>query len=75
MSYCRVCGDIENIKYRCRSRMILCDSCHEYTPEKCTRAEFSAATGISQSDPCFQNFWEDYKYSTYGDPKEYWQAC
>lgn len=74
-AWCRVCGTEDNLAYRERSRMTLCESCHKDTPEKATVAEFCAATGLNKDEPGFSNWWEDYKYSTYGDPKEYWDSC
>lgn len=73
--WCRVCGTEENCAWRDRSRMTLCESCHKDTPEKVTVAEFCAATGLNKDEPGFFNWWEDYKYSTYGSVEEYWLAC
>lgn len=73
--WCRICGTEDNCVWRDRSRMTLCDSCNEETPQKARVEEFCQITGLDQNEPGFNNWWEDYKYSEYGDVAEYWNAC
>lgn len=83
--WCRVCGSVseagprtrgtDNCAWRNRSRMTLCKSCHDDTPQKATVEEFCQVTGLDRNEPGFENWWEDYKYSTYGSVKKYWDSC
>lgn len=72
--YCRICGSEERTEYRERSRMTLCPTCHEDTPEKATYAEFLAQTGMP-NDRIAKEFFSDYKASTHGNVSDYWQSC
>lgn len=73
MSYCRICS-AEGAQYRERSRMVLCDPCHDDTPAKATYGEFLHVTGI-HDDSIAREFFSDYKTSRHGDVAEYWAAC
>jgi hypothetical protein len=71
---CAVCG-VWGASFRARSLLMLCSYCHDDTPAKCSREEFSTATGIPMNDPSFGDFWDDYVHSSHGDVAEYWEAC
>lgn len=80
--YCRICGDEDNVEFRLRSRMSLCNSCHESTPAKTSKREFLAtirqiegSLDEHQERTLERDFYPDYLTSTYGDVREYWKAC
>jgi hypothetical protein len=69
MPMCRVCGDENGARYRARSRMVLCDSCHQDTPAKVARDEFERLfwDGLADTIPLAvrNEFWDDYRASSY----------
>lgn len=71
---CSICGT-SDAQYRNRSRLVLCRSCHEDTPSKVSREEFdrlyweSAAESVPLSTR--NEFWSDYKTSTYRSVADY----
>lgn len=72
---CKICGD-ERSEYRDRSRMSLCDSCHEDTPTKVGREEFERVYWAGDDCPrsIRNEFWDDYKASQYATAEEYRDA-
>ena len=81
--YCKVCGVEEGVKYRERSRMSLCDSCHKGTPAKAGFDTFAKQTFLRDNPNYFEEhpanrriareFYDDYKHSNYGSVAEYWR--
>jgi hypothetical protein len=43
MSYCRICGDEKNVRYRPAQGQSLCNSCWQDTPAKVSRESFERA--------------------------------
>jgi hypothetical protein len=76
--FCRVCGDQRGVKYRARSRLALCPSCHRDTPAKVTRAAFERVYWGGRADdvPAAVRaaFWDDYRHSGYGSVASYKRA-
>lgn len=66
--YCRVCGSENDIAFRFRSRLSLCDYCHKTTPAKVTREKFDEVYWKGQASTVPENikkeFYSDYKMST-----------
>ena len=64
---CRICGDNVS-KYRTRSMMFLCNSCHKTTPSKVTRSYFDNVywKGEAKTVPfnIKKEFYSDYLTST-----------
>ena len=77
-AYCEICGDRENIEYRSRSRLNLCEACHQSTPAKATLTEFLKITKLPISTNreivVAQEYFDDYKLSNYGDVEQYWES-
>lgn len=59
--------------------MTLCDDCHKTTPAKATFEDFAdIVTGGGRhmvSLDILREFFSDYKASTYGDVRAYWESC
>lgn len=72
--YCRICGDERNVKFRNRSAMCLCDSCHRHTPEKASFETFLRVTELPNG-AIAREFYSDYKASKHSSVSEYWEAC
>jgi len=74
VGHCRICGIESGLKYRWRSSMVLCQPCHEETPEKVGYEEFLAAIG-QRDEAVLKSFYEDYRTSRFSSPKAYWRSC
>lgn len=78
MACCRICGTENGVKYRSRSFMALCESCHADTPEKVGFTEF--CVGYLDTVPAHMSgadrkiaydFFDDYKCSRHGSVADY----
>jgi len=71
MSYCKICGDENNVSYYAGNRGNLCPSCAKNTPRKVGFAEFVAAYFKGQDMTDYGNhntakeFYDDYRASTH----------
>lgn len=72
---CRICG-VEKAEYRNRSRMFLCAACHKTTPAKVDRDTFEREYWGNEDVPhgIRNEFWDDYKTSSYGSVSSYKEA-
>ena len=61
MSQCRICGD-GGARYRTAARNVLCDSCSNDTPAKCTLEEFREEYFAGDDPPLsvLREFYADY---------------